>query len=423
MLPDFVEILIVGGGQAGLTMSHMLSQRGSKHLVLERDRIAERWRSERWDGLRFQFPNWSVRLPDMPFLHDDPDGFATSGEIVAYLEAYARKISADVRCGITVTALRKDGAREGYVAETSAGSIRAGHVVIASGPYQRPFVPGLPVDQNDLLQLHASAYKAPNQLASGAVLIVGSGASGAQIAEELLRAGRQVYLSVGRHKRMPRRYRGYDLIWWLATMQLDQIPVGQRGPDSTLPLITGAYGGHTVDFREFASRGMILVGRLQSTEGQVLSFAGDLAESLAFGDAAYINFLDRVDAYIDQHGMPLPSEPGARVKLGDPPCLFAPVRELDIKSANIGSLIWATGYIYDFSWIDLPVLDATGAPMHDAGVARLPGIYFLGLPWLSKMNSSFLSGVGDDAARLADVILSRSDRHRSFDRADWRGRL
>jgi len=255
------------------------------------------------------------------------------------------------------------------------------------------------------------------------VLIVGSGASGAQIAEELLRAGRQVYLSVGRHKRMPRRYRGYDLIWWLATMQLDQTPVGQRGPDSTLPLITGAYGGHTVDFREYASRGMILVGRLQSTKGQVLSFAGDLAESLAFGDAAYFTFLDRADAYIDQHGMPLPSEPGARVKLGDPPCLFAPVRELDIKSANIGSLIWATGYIYDFSWIDLPVLDATGAPMHDAGVARLPGIYFLGLPWLSKMNSSFLSGVGDDAARLADVILSRSDRHRSFDRADWRGRL
>lgn len=422
MLPGFVETLIVGGGQAGLTMSHMLSQRGRPHLVLERGRIAERWRSERWDGLRFQFPNWSVRLPNTPFPHDDPDGFATSGEIVAYLEAYATKIGADVRCGITVTALRKDETREGYVAETSVGSIRARHVVIASGPYQKPLIPRLPLDQNGLLQLHASAYKVPNQLASGAVLVVGSGASGAQIAEELLRDDRQVYLSIGRHKRMPRRYRGRDLIWWLATMQLDQTPVRQRGPDPTLPLITGAYGGHTVDFREFASQGMILVGRLQSTEGQVLSFAGDLAESLAFGDAAYVNFLDRVDAYIEQHGIPLPSEPGARVKLGDPPCVLTPVRQLDIKSANIGSLIWATGYTYDFSWVDLPVLDATGAPMHEAGVAPLPGIYFLGLPWLSRMNSSFLSGVGDDAARLADVIHGRSDRQ-SFDRADLQGRI
>src|SRR5579871_6507772 len=191
MVAGYVETLIVGGGQAGLTMSHMLSQRGSKHLVLERGRIAERWRSERWDGLRFQFPNWSVRLPDMPFPHEDPNGFATSGEIVAYLEAYARKIGADVRCGITVNALRTDEARGGYLAETSVGSISARHVVIASGPYQKPFMPNLPMDPSDLLQLHASAYKAPNQLASGAVLIVGSGASGAQIAEELLRDGRQ----------------------------------------------------------------------------------------------------------------------------------------------------------------------------------------------------------------------------------------
>ncbi len=409
MVPDYVETLIVGGGQAGLTMSHMLSQRGRAHLVLERGRIAERWRSERWDGLRFQFPNWSVRLPDWPFPHADPHGFATSAEIVDYLEAYARKIRAAVRCGVTVTALRKDGFREGYIAETSAGPIKAEHVVIASGPYQKPFVPDLSVDQHDLLQIHASSYKAPSEIPPGAVLIVGSGASGAKIAEELVRAGRQVYLSAGRHKRMPRRYRGHDLIWWLATMGLDQTPVAERGPDSTLPLITGAYGGHTVDFREFAFRGMILVGRLQSIKKQTICFAGDLPESLALGDAAYANFLDRVDAYIQQHGMNLPPEPDARSRHPDPPCVTAPVRQLDIHSIKLRSLIWATGYRYDFSWIDLPVLDARGTPIHDRGVASLPGIYFLGLPWLSKMNSSFLSGVGDDAARLADIIQSRSE--------------
>jgi putative flavoprotein involved in K+ transport len=415
MVTDQIETLIVGGGQAGLTMSHMLSRRGRPHLVLERGRVAERWRSERWDGLRFQFPNWSVRLPDCPFPHADPDGFATSGDIIAYLEAYASQIKAVVRCGVAVTALRKDRVGDGYVAETSTGSIRAQNVVIATGPYQQPVVPDLPVDLNDLFQVHASAYKQPDQLPPGSVLVVGSGASGAQIAEELVRGGRKVYLSVGRHKRMPRRYRGHDLVWWLNTMGLDQTPVAERGPDATLPLITGAYGGHTVDFREFAAQGMILVGRLQSIRDGVLSFADDLAESLAFGDAAYAGFLNKVDDYIERHGMNLPGEPQARAKRIDPPCLTRPVRHLDGNSVGLGSLIWATGYTFDFSWIDLPVLDAGGAPIHDEGVAPLPGIYFLGLPWLSRMNSSFLSGVGEDAAHLADLIQSRRDHRPAID--------
>jgi putative flavoprotein involved in K+ transport len=410
MVTDYVETLIVGGGQAGLTMSHMLSQRGRQHLVLERGRIAERWRSERWDGLRFQFPNWSVRLPHCPLPHVDPDGFATSGEIVDYLEAYARQIAAEVRCGVTVTALRRDEPDDGYVAATSAGPIRALNVVIATGPYQKPVVPDLSADLDDLFQVHASTYKQPSQLPPGSVLVVGSGASGAQIAEELARAGRKVYLSVGRHKRMPRRYRGNDLIWWLNTMGLDQTPVTERGPDATLPLITGAYGGHTIDLREFAAQGMILLGRLQSIGNGVLCFADDLAESLAFGDAAYAGFLDKVDDYIRHHGMNLPEEPQARAGHPDPPYLAYPMRQLDKNSIGLGALIWATGYGFDFSWIDLPVLDAGGAPIHDEGVAALPGIYFLGLPWLSKMNSSFLSGVADDAARLADIIQSRLDR-------------
>src|SRR6201981_1726186 len=232
MSAETTETLIVGGGQAGLTMSHMLSRRGRPHLVVERGRIAERWRSERWDGLRFQFPNWSVRLPDCPFPHADPDGFATSAQIVDYLDGYASRIKVPIRCGVAVTALRPNGNGRGYLAETSAGPIRAANVVVATGPYQRAVFPDLTFGDCPLFQVHASAYKTPDQLPPGAVLIVGSGASGAQIGEELVRTGRRVYLSVGRHKRMPRRYRGHDLIWWLEEMRLDQTPVEQRGTDA-----------------------------------------------------------------------------------------------------------------------------------------------------------------------------------------------
>ena len=407
MVTEHVETLIVGGGQAGLTMSHELSRRGCPYLLLERGRIAERWRSERWNGLRFQCPNWSVRLPDFPFPCEDPDGFATSSEIVAYLKAYARLINPPIRCGVTVTGLRSDEGASSLLAETSSGPIAARNVVIATGPYQRPVVPRLVEGACDLFQVHASAYKGPEQLPSGAVLIVGSGASGAQIAEELSRAGRNVYLSVGRHKRMPRRYRGHDLIWWLAEMGLDRTPVENRGADATLPLITGAYGGHTIDFRHFSEQGITLLGRLRSGRGRDLEFADDLNESIAYGDAAYHAFLDLVDAYVERKNMSLPVEPVARARHPDPPCIAAPMRRLDTRDTGLGSVIWATGYAFDFGWIDLPVLDANGVPRHEHGVAPLPGIYFLGLPWLSKMNSSFLSGVGDDAAGIAEHIQQR----------------
>jgi putative flavoprotein involved in K+ transport len=400
--------LIVGGGQAGLAMSHMLSRRGRPHLVVERGRLGERWRSERWDGLRFQFPNWSVRLPDFPFPCSEPEGFATSAEIVRYLEAYADWVRPPMRCGVAVTGLRRDEHDQGFRALTSAGLISASNVVIATGPYQRPVILNVLADDCNLFQVHASAYKAPRQLPAGAVLIVGSGASGAQIAEELSRAGRKVYLSVGRHKRMPRRYRGRDLIWWLALMGIDQTPVEKRGPDATLPLITGAYGGHTIDFRNFAEQGITLLGRLLSGRGPTLEFADDLGESIAYGDATYQAFLDMVDTHVEQTKMSRPAEPAARTRLPDPPCVSAPIRQLDTRDAGLGSVIWATGYAFDFGWIDLPVLDTDGVPRHQRGVAPVPGLYFLGLPWLSRMNSSFLSGVGEDAARIAEHIHQRS---------------
>jgi putative flavoprotein involved in K+ transport len=402
-----VETLIIGGGQAGLTMSHMLSQRGCPHLVLERHRIGERWRTERWNGLRFQFPNWSVRLPGFSFRHSDPDAFATSDDIVDLITAYARFVAPPIRCGVAVTALRRRDDGSGFLAETSIGPIEASNVVVATGPYQRPFVPALLSDNIGIFQVHASRYREPGQLPPGAVLVVGSGASGAQITEELFRAGRRVYLAVGRHNRLPRRYRGRDLIWWLSALGIDQTPVEKRGPLRLLPVITGAHGGHTIDFRRFAAQGVILLGRAEAAREHSMDFASNLADSLADGDAGYTAFLNLVDAHVERHDLRMPEDQGARVMERDPPWLVEPLRHLDFHAAGIGAVIWATGYAFDFGWIHVPVLDARGEPIHRRGITDVPGMYFLGLQWLSKMSSSFLSGVGDDAARLADHIAAR----------------
>src|SRR5262249_28612815 len=270
---------------------------------------------------------------------------------------------------------------KGLLAHTPNGPIAASNVVIATGPYQRPVVPQRMADACDLFQVHASAYKGPGQLPSGAVLIVGSGASGAQIADEVVRAGRKVYLSIGSHKRMPRRYRGHDFIWWLAEMGIDRTPVENRGSDTTLPLITGADGGHTIDFRAFAEKGITLLGRLQSGQGSTLEFANDLDQSITYGDAAFYAFLDKVDEYVERNKMTLPAEPTARARLPDPPCITTPLRQLNIRDVRLRSVIWATGYAFDFGWIDLPILNARGEPTHQHGVAPVPGVYFLGLAW------------------------------------------
>jgi putative flavoprotein involved in K+ transport len=402
-----IQTLVIGGGQAGLAMSHMLGKRGLEHLVLERARIAERWRGERWDGLRFQFPNWSIGLPDFPFPHADPDGFASGGEIADFIGAYAAFIGAPVRCGVNVSALRRRAGSSGFVAETSDGAIEADNVVVATGPYQRPRDPPHLRDGAGLFQLDASRYKNPAQLPPGAVLVVGSGASGAQIAEELLRAGRRVYLSVGQHRRMPRRYRGRDLIWWLDEMGLLQRPTEERGPERSLPLISGAFGGNTIDFRQFAAEGVTLLGRMVAANNAVVEFAPDLAKRLAYGDASYIFFLDMVDAHVEARSLDMPRDSEARAVLPDPLCLTEPLRQLDLKATGVAAVIWATGYDFDFGWIDVPVLNPHGEPVHTKGITGVPGMYFLGLQWLAKLNSSLLSGVGDDAAVLADHIAAR----------------
>jgi putative flavoprotein involved in K+ transport len=403
---EHIDTLIIGGGQAGLVMSHRLKQRGLKHLVLERHRIAERWRSERWDGLKFQFPNWSVRLPDFPFPHTDPDAFASSAEIIAFIEAYADFVAPPIRCGVAVTRLRCRDSGSGFVAETSEDLIEADNVVVATGPYQRALMPDMLRDEN-IFQVHACGYKNPDQLPPGAVLVVGSGASGAQIAEELSRAGRRVFLSFGQHRRLPRRYRGHDLIFWFAETGADEVPADMHASPRLPPVLTGAYGGHTIDFRRFAADGIILLGRVLTARDGVIDIAADLAESLAIGDSGYASFLDFIDDHVRRRGLPLPEDPAARATLPDPASVAAPLRRLDLRAEGVGAVIWATGYGLDFGWVDIPVFDARGEPLHRRGITEVPGLYFLGLQWLSRLKSAFLSGVGDDAADLADHMTAR----------------
>lgn len=402
-----VETLIIGGGQAGLAMSHMLSKRNRPHLVLERCRIAERWRSERWDGLHFQGPNWTVQLPDFPKPFADPDAYATAQEIADFIDAYAAAINAPIRCGIEVQSLRRDA--DGFIAQTAAVSFQATNVVVATGPFQRPVVADLLPADSGFFQVHAAHYKNPGQLPDGAVLVVGAGNSGTQIAEELLRSGRRVFLAVGRHRRVPRNYRGRNLHWWLDVLGIYDTPPERRGPDRSPMVMTGAYGGHTIDFRRLAAQGMVLLGHADSIDAGVLSVAPDLRANLAHGDAAYTQFLDQADAYISDGNLNLAEEPEARLATPDPPSLTGPpIRHLDLYENGVTSVIWGTGYAPDFRWIDAPIFDARGLPAHRQGITEVPGLYFLGLSFLTKFGSSFVTGVGDDAARLADHIVERA---------------
>jgi putative flavoprotein involved in K+ transport len=404
--PETIDTLIIGGGQAGLAMSYQLSQRGHPHLVLERGRVGERWISERWLGMHFQTPNAMVALPGFKLPTEDPTGFGTAAEIAAYLRDYAARFDVPVRTGVAVTKLSRTDA--GFTAETSEGPIQAKNVVVATGPYQTPIIPKILPETPGVVQLHANAYHAPESLPPGAVLVVGAGASGAQIADELLRAGRKVYFSVSRHRRTPRRYRGLDHVrWWIET-GFDRTPVALK-PPSMLPLVhSGAYGGRTVDFREFATRGMVLLGRVESADGNVVRFAGDLLDNLTEGDAGYQAVMDGIDAFIAKTGLDLPPDPEARQLAPEPDGLRDLIRELNLSEADVTSVIWATGYGLDFSWIDIPVFDASGIPRHQAGVTEVEGLYFLGLEWLSTISSAFLVGVGDDANGLATAITGQA---------------
>ncbi len=403
-----VGTLVIGAGQAGIATSEHLGKHGVPHLVVERSRIAERWRSERWDSLVANGPAWHDRFASKTFDHIDPDGFTPASMVVEYLEEHAREIGAPVRCGVEVTSLTRGEGDKGFVVETSTGTILADKVVVATGPFQRPIIPPLVPDTAGLVQIHSSGYLNPAQLRDGGVLVIGAGSSGVQIAAELQKAGRQVYLSVGPHDRPPRRYRGKDFCWWLGVLGLWDLKASRPGLEHVTIAVSGADGGHTVDFRKLGNSGITLVGMTDRyVDGRIL-FADDLPRNVLNGDANLLSMLDAADAYIRDNGLDFPEEPEARQKQPDPACLVHPLRELDLKATGVTSIIWATGYALDFSWIKLDIFDDKGRPKHSQGVAEVPGLYFIGLAWLTRRASPFIWGVWHDAASIAAHIAGRS---------------
>jgi putative flavoprotein involved in K+ transport len=405
MRPEKIETLIIGGGQAGLAMSAHLKQRGVPHLIIERHRIAERWRSERWDSLVANGPAWHDRFPALEFSDIDPNSFATRDRIVDYFEAVAKHFEVPIRCGVEVKSLER--VLDGFRAVTSDGVIEAKNVVAATGPFQRPLIPTLVPQDSGLMQIHSNAYKNPKQLPEGAVLVVGAGSSGGQIADELLRSGKRVYLSVGPHNRPPIRYRGKDFCWWLGVLGEWDAKTREPGMEHVTISVSGARGGNTVNFRAFAARGMTLLGRVGAFDNGALHVAPDLARNIENGDKNYLSVLDRADAYVAAHGLDLPEEPAARSIDPAPSCMTDPILKLNLNAAGITAIIWATGYALDFGWLKLDAFDEKGRPAHERGVSHIPGLYFLGLPWLSCRASPFIWGVWRDADYVAEHIAAR----------------
>jgi putative flavoprotein involved in K+ transport len=303
--------------------------------------------------------------------------------------------------------VKKHLGQPGFRAETTDGTVDARFVVAATGPFQRPVIPPIVPDGAIPLQIHSSGYRNPNQLPDGAVLVVGAGSSGVQIADELRQSGRRVYLSVGPHDRPPRRYRGRDFCWWLGVLGLWDAETPPLGAEHVTIAVSGAHGGHTVDFRDLAARGIELMGLTASYESGTLRFASDLSSNIASGDANYMSLLDEADAYVTRNGLDLPEEPQARILGPIPACVTDPLLELDLAEAEVSSIIWATGFATDHSWLQVDAFDESGKPKHRRGVSSEPGVYFLGLPWLSRRGSSFIWGVWHDAKHLADHITTQ----------------
>lgn len=404
-----IETIVVGAGHAGLAISKLLSDGGAEHVVLDRAGVGARWRDERWDSFTLLTPNWATWLPGWHYDGDDPHGFMNRDEIVAYFERYARSFDAPVRSGIDVRHL--EAADEGgYRVHTSSGPILAEAVVIATGPFQRPKLPAWSAElPAEIVQLHSSAYRSAAQLPAGATLVVGSGPSGQQIVEDLQRAGRTVYLAVGRHQRVPRRYRGRDYYWWYELggfyeRTVADLPDGPpRG--GVAPVLTGFDRGHDLDLRQLHAEGATLLGRAVGYADGRVQFAPGLLDTLAVGDRAYQRFVDWVEARLYRFDGMF-DEPEGRVLYPDPP---EPPTELDLTAAGVSSVVWASGFRPDYaSWVGLDVLDADGLPRHTRGVTGLSGVYFIGLPWLHRLRSPFIRGAEEDARHLVEHLLAHA---------------
>jgi putative flavoprotein involved in K+ transport len=398
-----IETVVVGAGQAGLATSFHLSQRGREHVILERGEVADTWRTKRWDGFYLNTPKFTQLLPGLGYRGPDPDGFSSLAETIAYFDEYASLIEAPVRSGVAVTALRA-GTR-GLELETSDDEVlEATNVVVATGAYQRATPNALAGSAPDgMFQLHAVAYRRPDDLPDGAVLVVGGGQSGCQIADELMRSGRTVYLSVGRCPSAPRRYRGRDFSYWFmhsgfGDQTVDTLPSPAVRLLCNVP-ISGNDGGHDCHPRWLAERGAILVGRLVGLDGPTVRFSPELEADLAWGDERRAVILRTFDEYIAASGISAPE--------AEPPEALSPVQpieQLDTREAGITTVLWSNGYRPDYGWIELPLFDEYGWPIQTRGVTSVPGVYFVGVHWLHKRKSSLIFGVGEDAEYVVEHL-------------------
>ena len=415
-----LPVVVVGGGQAGLCVSHGLKRRGIAHVVLEKHRIGHAWRDDRWDSFCLVTPNWQCQLPDYPYQGPDPDGFMLKDEIVAYIEGFARMVDPPIREGVTVARVSRDEAGT-FQVESTAGTWTADAVVMAISGYHVPAVPRvgerLP---RGVVQIHSKDYRNPEQLPPGAVLVVGTGQSGCQIAEDLHLAGRQVHLAVGDAPRSPRQYRGKDAIRWLDEMgyyelTVDRHPLGEAVRRKANHYFSGRGGGREIDLRKFASEGMRLYGMLDAIDGDTITFRPDLAANLDAADKVYLRIRKMIDDHIAERGIAAP--PAAPYVA--PWQVEAEPRSLDLAASAVTSVVWSTGFRADFSLVDLPVFNGTGTPCHHRGVTAVPGFYILGLGWLWTWGSGRFSGIATDAAYVVDDFdrrwsadLSRQPRQR-----------
>lgn len=416
MTPDppasYYPVIVVGGGQAGLSMSYCLKQAGIEHLVLEKHSAMHTWRTQRWDSFCLVTPNWQCALPDYPYRGNDPHGFMLKDQIVAYLDGFAAHVKPPILEGVTVQRMTALEIR-GYRLTTSRGDFTSDQVVVASGGYHTPIVPRMAERlPSSIVQMHSAQYRNPHSLPSGNVLVVGCGQSGAQIAEDLHLAGRKVYLATGDAPRCARFYRGKDVVDWLAEMDYYDMPVEQHPlkegvRDNTNHYVTGREGGRDIDLRKFALEGMELFGRLQDYRDGRLRFAPDLAANLDHADRIYNGINTGIDKHIEKMGI---DAPPASMYLA----VWQPLgerTELDPVAAGITSVVWCIGFTPDFGWVDLPVFNGRGQPGHVRGVTRQPGLYFLGLPWLHTWGSGRFSGIARDARYLMEKIAAFAGTH------------
>jgi len=403
--PEYISVVIIGGGQAGLSASYCLRQRGvDDHVIFEKNRIAHSWRSERWDTFRLVTPNHQCRLPGHPYLSDEPEGFMSKEEIVNYIEQFAKKFRPPVLEGINVISVTK---HDGYFhLTTNQGSWYCDDVIVATGGSHIPFVPaGADRIPGHIQQIHSFDYKRPSQIPAGETIVVGSGQSGVQIMEELHLAGRKVHLFLGNASRSPRHYRGKDAANWLEEMGEYSTPLaghpGLMNPLATTDhYLTGLDGGHAIDLRQFALEGVEIHGFVDGIDFDKFTLRQDLAAKLDSADQAYNNICQRIDNYISAHQIAAP-EDSHYVPVWVPETELA---ELNFTDHNITSIIWCTGFLPDFKFIKLPVFNMRGFPETDRGVTDIPGLYFLGLPWMHTWGSARLCGIAEDADHIASRI-------------------